>query len=254
MAGICFLLGFISVLYFLGIWRMTGLSSKFPLVWLLIGGGFFLAGSCIYFGIEIPVWFSGLIGIFLGGFLLLLVFSECLIISAMRQKEVKNLDYIVVLGAQVRGNVPSKSLQYRIDRAEKYLKENKKTKVVLSGGKGEDEGISEAQCMAEELGRKGIAFNRLLLEKKSRNTEQNITFTIPIIQQDSKKDLKELKIGIVTNGFHIYRGSGIAQKKMQCKVYGIARKFPLFTGELFASGIFWSDKRQACGKFVEKEG
>ena len=209
MAGICFLLGFISVLYFLGIWRMTGLSSKFPLVWLLIGGGFFLAGSCIYFGIEIPVWFSGLIGIFLGGFLLLLVFSECLIISAMRQKEVKNLDYIVVLGAQVRGNVPSKSLQYRIDRAEKYLKENKKTKVVLSGGKGEDEGISEAQCMAEELGRKGIAFNRLLLEKKSRNTEQNITFTIPIIQQDSKKDLKELKIGIVTNGFHIYRDTGL---------------------------------------------
>lgn len=224
MAGICFLLGFVSVLYFLGIWRMTGLSSKFPLVWLLLGSGFFLAGSCIYFEIEIPVWFSGLIGIFLGGFLLLLVFSECLIISAMRQKEVKNLDYIVVLGAQVRGNVPSKSLQYRIDRAEKYLKENKKTKVVLSGGKGEDEGISEAQCMAEELGRKGIAFNRLLLEKKSRNTEQNITFTIPIIQQDSKKDLKELKIGIVTNGFHIYRGSGIAQKKMQCKVYGIAAK------------------------------
>lgn len=186
MAGICFLLGFVSVLYFLGIWRMTGLSSKFPLVWLLLGSGF-LAGSFIYFGIEIPVWFSGLIGIFLGGFLLLLVFSECLIISAMRQKEVKNLDYIVVLGAQVRGNVPSKSLQYRIDRAEKYLKENKKTKVVLSGGKGEDEGISEAQCMAEELGRKGIAFNRLLLEKKSRNTEQNITFTIPIIQQDSKR-------------------------------------------------------------------
>ena len=61
MAGICFLLGFISVLYFLGIWRMTGLSSKFPLVWLLLGSGFFLAVSFIYFGIEIPVWFSGLI-------------------------------------------------------------------------------------------------------------------------------------------------------------------------------------------------
>lgn len=224
MAGICFLLGFISVLYFLGIWRMTGLSSRFPLVWLFFSGSFFLAGSCILLEIEVPIWLGVFIGIFGGGFLLLLVFTEYFIIRAMHQKEVKNLDYIVVLGAQVRGNVPSKSLQYRIDRAEKYLKENKKTKVVLSGGKGEDEGISEAQCMAEELGRKGIAFNRLLLEKKSRNTEQNITFTIPIIQQDSKKDLKELKIGIVTNGFHIYRGSGIAQKKMQCKVYGIAAK------------------------------
>ena len=224
MAGICFLLGFISVLYFLGIWRMTGLSSKFPLVWLLIGGGFFLAGSCIYFGIEIPVWFSGFIGIFLGGFLLLLVFTEYLIISAMKQKEVRNLDYIVVLGAQVNGKIPSKSLQYRIDRAEKYLRENENTKAVLSGGKGEDEGISEAQCMAEELVRKGVASKRLLLEAKSRNTEQNIAFTIPIIQQDSKKNLKELKIGIVTNGFHIYRSSRIAQKKMQCKVYGIAAK------------------------------
>ena len=224
MAGICFLLGFVSVLYFLGIWKLTGLSSKFPLVWLLIGSGFFLAGSCIYFRIEIPVWFSGLMGFFLGGFLLLLVFSECLIVRAMKQKEVGNLDYIVVLGAQVNGKIPSKSLQYRIDRAKKYLKENENTKAVLSGGKGEDEEISEAQCMAEVLGRDGIEINRLLLEAKSRNTEQNIAFTMQIIQQDSKKDLKELKIGIVTNGFHIYRSSKIAQKKMQCKVYGIAAK------------------------------
>ena len=224
MAGICFLLGFISVLYFLGIWRMTGLSSKFPLVWLLFGSGFFLAGSCIYFEIEIPVWLSVLTGIFVGGFSLLLVFTEYLIISAMRQEEVKNLDYIVVLGAQVNGRIPSKSLQYRIDRAEKYLRENEKTKTVLSGGKGEDEEISEAQCMAEELERKGVASGRMLLEAKSRNTEQNIAFTVPIIQQDSKKVLKELKIGIVTNGFHVYRGSRIAQKKMQCKVYGISAK------------------------------
>lgn len=224
MAGICFLLGVASVLYFLGIWRIAGLSSKFPLIWLLTGGGFFLAGSCIYFEIEIPVWLSVLTGIFVGGFLLLLVFTEYFIISAMHQKEVKNLNYIVVLGAQVNGKIPSKSLQYRIDRAEKYLRENEKTKAVLSGGKGEDEDISEAQCMAKELDKKGIVSGRLLLEAKSRNTEQNIAFTIPIIQQDSEKDLKELKIGIVTNGFHVYRGSKIAQKKMQCRVYGIPAK------------------------------
>ena len=162
MAWICFLLGFISVLYFLGIWRMTGLSSRFPLVWLFFSGSFFLAGRCILLEIEVPIWLGVFIGLFGGGFLLLLVFTEYFIIRAMHQKEVKNLDYIVVLGAQVQGNVPSKSLQYRIDRAEKYLKENEKTKAVLSGGKGEDEEISEAQCMAEELGRKGIAFLRLL--------------------------------------------------------------------------------------------
>lgn len=224
MTELCFLLGFVSVLYFLGIWRMTGLSSKFPLIWLLIGGSFFLAGNCTYFEIEIPVWLSVFIGIFVGGFLLLLVFTEYCIISAMHQREVKNLDYIVVLGAQVQGNVPSKSLQYRIDRAEKYLRENERTKAILSGGKGEDEGISEAQCMEAELCRKGIDSSRLVLEEKSRNTEQNIAFTMRVIEQDSKKDLKTLKIGIVTNGFHVYRGTKIAKKKMQCTVYGIAAK------------------------------
>ncbi len=224
MVEICFLLGMISVLYFLGIWRVTGLSSKFPLIWLFVGGCFFLVGDCFYFEIEIPAVLGVLLGIFGVGLLVLLVFTEYCIISAMHQREVKNLDYIVVLGAQVRGNVPSKSLQYRIDRAEKYLRENENTRAVLSGGKGEDEGISEAQCMAAELCRKGIASSRLFLEEKSRNTEQNIAFTIPIIRQNSKKDLKELKIGIVTNGFHIYRGSTIAQRKMQCKVYGIAAK------------------------------
>ena len=158
MAGICFLLGFVSVLYFLGIWRMTGLSSKFPLVWLLLGSGFFLAGSCIYFEIEIPVWFSGLIGIFLGGFLLLLVFSECLIISAMRQKEVKNLDYIVVLGAQVQGSVPSKSLQYRIDRAEKYLKENEKQRQFFLVEKGKMRGFRKHNVWQRSLAEKELHF------------------------------------------------------------------------------------------------
>lgn len=224
MAEICFLLGMISVFYFLGIWRVTGLSSKFPLIWLFIGGCFFLAGGFFYFEIKLPTVFSILLQLFGAGFLLFFVFTEYCIVSAMRQREVKNLDYIVVLGAQVRGNIPSKSLQYRIDRAEKYLRENENTKAILSGGKGMDEEVSEAQCMFIELCKKGIASNRLFLEEKSKNTEQNIAFTISILQQNSKKDLKNLKIGIVTNGFHIYRGSAIAQKKMQCKVCGIAAK------------------------------
>ena len=41
-----------------------------------------------------------------------------------------------VLGAQVKGTRPSLSLQYRIDSACEYLKENPGTRAVLSGGKG----------------------------------------------------------------------------------------------------------------------
>ncbi len=228
MVYICFLLGLVSVLYFLGIWKITGLSSKFPLIWLFIASCFFFAGGFFYLKIELSIVFRMALEILGVGFLLFFVWIEYGIIKAMHQREMKNLDYIVVLGAQVQGNVPSKSLQYRIDRAEKYLRQNENTRAVLSGGRGTDEEVSEAQCMFLELCKKGIASNRLFLEEKSKNTEQNIAFTIPILQQNSKKNFKDLKVGIVSNGFHIYRGTAIAQKKMCCKVYGIAAKNSVF--------------------------
>lgn len=41
---------------------MTGLSSRFPLVWLFFSGSFFLAGSCILLEIEVPIGWVFLLG------------------------------------------------------------------------------------------------------------------------------------------------------------------------------------------------
>ena len=58
---------------------------------------------------------------------------------------------VVVLGCKVRGESPSKMLRLRLDAAIKLLDEYPDVKCVVSGGKGSDEKISEAECMKNYL-------------------------------------------------------------------------------------------------------
>lgn len=48
-------------------------------------------------------------------------------------------DYMILLGAKVKGTEPSYSLQYRIDKAAEYLKTHEQTIVIVSGGKRKKE-------------------------------------------------------------------------------------------------------------------
>ena len=61
---------------------------------------------------------------------------EAFIIFPMLGKPHKDLDYLVVLGAQVKGETVSNSLRLRLDEALDYLEENPRTRVVVTGGKG----------------------------------------------------------------------------------------------------------------------
>lgn len=156
----------------------------------------------------------------------LFLLVEGLIVSAMLQKPERGLDYIVVLGAQVKGNRPSLALSHRIQKAAEYLKKNPETKAILSGGKGTGEDISEARCMRQELEKLGIARERLIEENRSTSTQENIAYSYALLQADSRKEAeqKKIKTGIVTNNFHIYRSTAIARKKMDCQIQGIPAK------------------------------
>ncbi|MBQ4556022.1 MAG: YdcF family protein [Clostridia bacterium] len=131
----------------------------------------------------------------------------------------QGLDYIIVLGAKVnRNGVPSKPLYWRIDAAEEYLIDNPDTIAVLSGGKGNDEPISEAQCMYNELVQRGISRDRLIIEENSTSTNENIRFTLDIIGDDAE-------FGIVTNNFHVFRAVRIAEKVTGRAISGVASHY-----------------------------
>ncbi len=117
----------------------------------------------------------------------------------------KNLDYIIVLGAQVKKEGPSVVLKYRLDAAKEYLEANPGTKCVVSGGKGTNEIVSEAEGMREYLVANGIAPERIILEDRSTDTDENIRFSKELIPEGSS-------IGLVTNDFHLFRAVYLCEK------------------------------------------
>lgn len=114
----------------------------------------------------------------------------------------------VVLGCSVKGTRPSRILEERLIAAAEYLKENPEAVCILSGGQGEGEDISEAECMYRYLTEQGIESSRLYLEDTSTTTAENL--------ENSKVLLEELGLGdeiaIVTSEFHSYRASVMAEK------------------------------------------
>ena len=104
----------------------------------------------------------------------------------------------------------------RLDKAYDYLTENPDTVVIVSGGQGPDEHVSEAQGMYDYLVEKGIAAERILMEDQSRNTSQNIGFSSALLDKENSS------VGIVTNNFHIFRATRIAKKSGYLHVCGIA--------------------------------
>ncbi|NWQ44417.1 YdcF family protein [Bacillus sp. EB106-08-02-XG196] len=128
-------------------------------------------------------------------------------------------DYIIILGARVKGEIPSLALQYRIDAAAKYMKKNKETIAIASGGQGPGEDITEAEAIKRGLLQHGVDGNRILLEDKSTDTVENITFSKKLIPDHLETGL------LVTNDFHLYRSKSIA-KDQGLSLQGIPAETP----------------------------
>ena len=150
------------------------------------------------------------------GFTAFFIVEGC-IISQMHEKGEAGLDYIIVLGAQVRESGPSAALKYRLDEAVEYLEDNPKTICIVSGGQGANEPYSEAEGMAQYLKEQGIDASRILLEDKSLNTEQNMEYSKALIKDGAS-------VGIITNDFHLFRAKQVARKYGLDNVCGIAAK------------------------------
>ncbi len=155
--------------------------------------------------------------------ILILLYIGCLqwkMVQYGHMKAPSHADYVIVLGANVKGTVPSSVLQSRIEAAANYLKKNPKTVAIASGGKGSGEKISEALAIKRGLIKLGINRDRILLEDRSTNTYENIKF--------SKKKLTEnAKTGIiVTNEFHLYRALSLARDQ-HLSLYGIPADTPI---------------------------
>lgn len=138
------------------------------------------------------------------------------ILGAMKHNTVHEVRYLIVLGAQVRGTKITNSLMRRLDAAYQYLTDYPETIVIVSGGQGKGELITEADAMAENLMKRGIATERILREDRSVSTRENLIF--------SGKHIGDLTqpVALVTNSFHVYRSLLIGRRVGYTHLEGIA--------------------------------
>lgn len=218
--GICFVLGTLCLIYYGIIILYAGLGTAFAWFWLCAGLGLLIVDIVIRYminnGIKPPNLLKFCIIAVISIGLSLFLFVEGTVISYSIRKAEPGAKYLIVLGAQVKGTQVSKVLKKRLDTAVTYLEDNPKTIVIVSGGQGTGEDISEAEAMKRYLLTKGINEGRMILEDKSTNTEENIRFSKQLMKEDKPT------VVIVTNGFHIFRSLSIAKKQGFTDIHGQA--------------------------------
>lgn len=116
--------------------------------------------------------------------------------------------YLIILGAGLKGDIPSEVLKYRLNKAVEYYKENPNTIFIVSGGQGKDESISEAEAMEIYLSKRGIPIKNIIKEDKSTSTYENLKFSDEIIKQKGITG----DIAVMSNSFHMYRVKIISKK------------------------------------------
>ncbi len=155
---------------------------------------------------KIPVFVFWVLGI---GFFLVVIFVSFLLIYGKNDNVTKSEDAVIVLGAAVHGERPSKVLADRLNAAAEYYKANPNAVIVVTGGKGMQENITEAAAMEKYLIAKGIPKDKILKEEAATSTHENFKNSKEIL--DKYFD-KEYTVCYVTNEYHIFRGGQIAKK------------------------------------------
>ena len=205
-AGALFLFYYGILCFYTGKW-----DSTFARFWLVAGIGHFLTIPATKEEVTRKLLFFCVAGIWI-----LFLAVELFIVRAMRPGRKKNCRYLIVLGAQVRGERITDSLKRRLDAALLYHQVCSSVKIIVSGGQGKGEDVSEAYAMAQYLREHGVKDEQIMLEDQSRTTRENLRF--------SKAYLEELKtpVGIVTNNFHLFRALLIGRSEGYENLTGIA--------------------------------
>ena len=146
--------------------------------------------------------------------IILLLCAETALISFLAIYGVSdNVDYsedaAIVLGAGIRGDKVTLPLKLRLDKAIAYHTENPDALIVVTGGQGFQETVTEAYAMEKYLLQNGVDKDKIIKEEKATSTAENMKFSKEILDKQFSGDYSAV---VITNNFHIFRGVAIARK------------------------------------------
>lgn len=168
---------------------------------------YFAAALLIIFGLA-GIKLKRIICILLALGVAYFITVEAFIVSTASGDSDADYDYIIVLGAAVRGDTPSRSLVERMEAARGYLAEHPDAVAIVSGGQGDGENLSEGLAMYKWLTARGIDGSRIIIEDKATSTYENLKYSFDII--GSRDNVSDVSVAVVTSEYHIYRAKLLA--------------------------------------------
>lgn len=154
-----------------------------------------------------------ILAIFISIGLIIFLTLEGLIIYTGTIEDDRATDYVLVLGAGLNKEKISKSLRFRLDKAIEFNRIHSNIPIIVSGGMGKGEDITEALAMKRYLVSNGVKENNIIMEEESTNTYENFKFSKEIMKNKNKEHNSESKedisVTLITNRFHMFRAKYI---------------------------------------------
>ena len=136
------------------------------------------------------------------GILFILIVIAFIAVCGQVNTVTYNEDALIILGAGIRGENVTLPLMYRLNRGIEYYNKNPNAVIVVSGGQGAEEDITEALAMEKYLISCGVPKEKILKEEKATSTYENFAFSKLILDNYFKKSYKT---AFITNDFHVFR-------------------------------------------------
>ena len=134
----------------------------------------------------------------------------------------EDYDYIVAHGCGIFGDRITPLLKGRVDKALTLYRKSGKP-MILSGGKGPGETITEAQAMHDYLLTQGVPEEDMILEDQSTTTRENLVNVQKMFDTDGQKH----SYVCVTSDYHVFRTSMLA-RYIGLDMQGVGSKTALY--------------------------
>lgn len=167
-----------------------------------------LGGAVIVFAAlfhKIAKWIKT---VFIIGLALVVCFVGFLIIYGKIDNVTYKEDAVIVLGAALHGETPSLTLKRRLDCAMKYHNQNPDALIIVSGGKGDMEEITEAAAMEKYLLQKNVPQDKIIKEENAASTYENFKYSKDILDRQFDG---AYTAAFITNEYHILRAGMCAE-------------------------------------------
>ncbi|MBR3318052.1 MAG: YdcF family protein [Atopobiaceae bacterium] len=166
-----------------------------------------MASALYFIRFDMPLWLRWVCWLLLiAALLFMALFAAYFLqvrITYARRDSVEPDATVIVLGGTVRNGRPCKTLLLRLDEAVRMWQTSPRHMFIVTGGpvRGDSRSLCEADYMAQTLAAAGVPRDHVLLERRARNTAENMEFTLKILEQQGIRT----QLVVLTSDYHLHR-------------------------------------------------